>query len=288
VEIDAVGTDAQRLWETLAPLPGQPADLHGDPTVTFAGSSGSDAVAVVGDNDDNYRSIAFNLANHDVLWQNTKFLAGTVVGDTVVGTTDPSQPFRLGTHEDLGPLSNTLYVSGVSLQTGRAVWQQSESVSDASIQRGGPDTVLVEDQNSYDSEAISLVHVSTGKEQALTGEQASLGGGGLWTCQFDGQATVVCADDTVQSDSVIAFDGSTGQELWQLPGQSENRVAPAITVAYEGKVYGKVLPNGPVVLDARTGNYVNDSPGVAPVLVDPDVGIAANKDGQLEAYPVTR
>jgi hypothetical protein len=76
--------------------------------------------------------------------------------------------------------------------------------------------------------------------------------------------------------------------LWQLPDEQANRIAPSVTTAYDGEVYG-ITESGPVVLNARTGLDVNDSPGIGPVTVDPDLGIAdSGQDNGLDAYPAIR
>ena len=288
VEVDAVDTSAQRLWQILAALPGRPGQqpvLAGDPTVTFAGSSGSDVVAAVGDPADGYTTLAFDVARRKLLWQSPAFLAETVVGGTVVGTVDPSAPSSLGTHSTFGPM----HVAAVSVLNGRAGWQQPGSVLAANIQQGGPDTVLVEAED-YETadDIISVVPVSTGRGVTLA-DQHGLSQGALpWTCQFDGLASVVCSDgDLVQGQQAFAIDGRTGQVLWQLPDTTKNRIAPTVTAVYHGRLYG-TTPSGPVVLDARTGADLNDSPGIAPVLLDQAVGIADSPGNGLEAYPATR
>lgn len=286
VEIDAVDTGAQRLWRILTPLSGQPSDLSGDPTVTFAGSSDSDVVATVGDSEDGFSTLAFDIARRKLLWESSSFLAQAVVGNTAIGTLDASAPSVLGTHTTL----TALYVAAFSIRTGHADWQLAESAATANIQPGGPNTALVEAQDSgTGDDVISLVHVSTGKSQTITRQQQAFGSEPLpWKCQFDGQATVVCGDATdAASPLAFALDGNTGQLLWQLPDKSANRIAPAVTAAYDGEVYGSTQ-SGPIVLNARTGLDVNDSPGIGPVAVDSDIGIADSQDNSLEAYPATR
>lgn len=65
-----------------------------------------------------------------------------------------------------------------------------------------------------------------------------------------------------------------------------NRTAPNIAEAYDGLVYGTTA-NGPVVLNARTGEDVNDSPGVVPIVTDPDAGIGEGENNELESYLAT-
>jgi hypothetical protein len=159
VEVDAVDTNAQRLWRILTPLSGQPSDLSGDPTVTFAGSSDSDVVATVGDSDDGFSTLAFDIARRKLLWESTSFLAQAIVGNTAIGTLDTSAPSVLGTHTT----PTALHIAAFSIRTGHANWQLAEPTAAANIQQGGPNTALVEAQDSdTGDDVISLVHVSTG------------------------------------------------------------------------------------------------------------------------------
>jgi outer membrane protein assembly factor BamB len=270
VEVDAVDTSAKRLWEILAPLSAQPSILATTPTVNFVGSSGSDVVAVVGDSDDGYSTLAFDISRHKLLWQSLPFFAGAVAGSTVFGTIDSSAPSGLRTHGGIVGL----HMAAVSLQTGKIKWRLSKSVLDANFQVGGPDTLMVEALSYLGEDAtISLLHVATGQGHTLS-SQPRAGEALPWTCQSDGDATVVCGG--VVSPLAFALDGDTGKLLWLLPDPSENRIAPIVTAVYGGFVYG-TTPSGPVVLDARTGKDVNDSPGVAPVALDAVVGVG-NRD----------
>ncbi|MBO0801547.1 MAG: hypothetical protein J2P25_00515 [Nocardiopsaceae bacterium] len=283
VELDAVDAHAHRLWRILAPLPVQPSDISGQPTVTLAGVAGRYVVAVVGDNDDNYRTVAFDLTARKAIWQDASFVAGAVAGDTAVGTIDPSgQRYGLGSHSE----GDTLRVAGIDIQNGKAEWKRSEAVSAANVQQGGQGTILVEaaDENSG-NDIISLLGAGNGKGSVIANQPASPVGLSLpWTCQFDGQRTVVCGSaDGGQGQAAFAVDGTTGRVLWRLPDKKANRVAPDITEAYDGMVYGTTA-NGPVIVNARTGKDVNDSPGIAPVVADPDVGIADSQNDGLEAY----
>lgn len=275
VEVDAVDTSAQRVWQLVAPLSPQPSMLVGDPTVTFVGSAGSDVAAVVGDDDDGYSTVVFDLAGRKILWQNQQFLAKAVVGNMVVGT-----------------FANTVagqqHLAAVSIASGKTDWQQSEGLESADVQYGGPDAVIVEAVGyTFASAVIWLVHVNTGMTKTLWSQPSNeTDDDEPWACEFDGQKTVVCSASAVPTGPVFALDSSTGHLLWQLPDTRENRVAPVITAVYDGEIYGNTS-SGPVVLNARTGQDVNDSPGVAPEVVDQEVGIAVD-NGNAEAYPATR
>jgi len=93
-------------------------------------------------------------------------------------------------------------------------------------------------------------------------------------CVWDEAATTVCAGDT----RVFAVDAVTAAALWELPDPAANRVAPRVTTAWHGAVYGTTV-NGPVVLDARTGADRDTRPGAAPVLVNAYLGLGAETTG---------
>lgn len=282
LELDAVDASAHRLWDILAPLPGQPSALAGDPTVRLVGSAGDDVVAVAGDAGDEYRTVTFDLARQDAAWQDPSFLAEAVTGNTVAGTTDTSARSGLGSHAE----SDTLHVAGLDVRTGKTEWRRPEAVSGARVQSAGPGTVLAETADAGSGhDVLSLLSAGSGRGTPIADQPPSFGGQGLpWTCRSDGRETVVCG--SAQGDYAFAVDGETGHVLWRLPDQRTNRVAPGITAVYDGMVYGTTV-NGPLVLNARTGKDVNDSPGIAPVAVDPDAGIADTASNGLEAYLAT-
>lgn len=290
VEIDAVTAAGRLAWDIVAPLPGQPGQapfLSGNPDVAFVGRSGSTVVAAVGDSNDGYSTLAVDIAARKPLWHSQSFLASAVVGTTVVGTTDTSAPVALGTHE-LG-LGDRLHLAGVSVARGTAEWQRPEVISEANVQQAGPGQVMVEAVGYLSgNDVISVLNAATGKGKTLASQREQAGIALPWTCRYGGSAVVVCDNGGgTQSSADFAVDGATGKTLWQLPDPKANRTALTVTAVYDGEVYGTTA-SGPVVLNARTGKDVNDSPGVAPVAVDPDVGIALSPSGgRLESFPAS-
>ena len=93
-------------------------------------------------------------------------------------------------------------------------------------------------------------------------------------CVWDEAATTVCGGET----RLFAVDAATAAPLWQLPDAAANRVAPGLTTAWHGAVYGRTV-NGPVVLDARSGVDRDTRPGAAPVLVNAYLGLGAEASG---------
>ena len=96
LEIDAIGTAAQRLWTLTTPLPGQPSDLSSPPAAAFVGAVGDAVATGEGDSDDGYVSEAIDLDSRRALWQNRSFLAVATVGNTVNrGATGCAAPPRV-------------------------------------------------------------------------------------------------------------------------------------------------------------------------------------------------
>lgn len=289
VEVDAVTADAGLAWDVVAPLPGQPGQtqsLSGNPDVEWVGTSGSTVVAAFGDSDDGFSTMALDTARHKLLWQSQSFLASAVVGATVIGTTDSAAPSALGTHGN----PDTLHLAGLSIAQGKTQWHQSEGITAANVQQAGPAMVMVEAADSGSgNDLISLLNAASGVGKTIANQPEQASVPLPWTCQYGGQSVVVCDNpDGAQASAAFAVDGTTGNTLWQLPDPKANRTALTITAVYDDTVYGTTPSGSPVALNAKSGKDVNDSPGVAPVVVDPDVGIADSPTStQLEAYPAT-
>jgi hypothetical protein len=284
IEIDLIDpSTGTRRSDVLAPIPGQPSDLVGIPLVTFAGGSGDDVVVSEGDTDDGYLSEGIDVRSGKLLWRNRAFLAGATVGGTAVGTLDSSAASDQGATGTLGPLRLT----GVDINTGRILWLGPSQLFGVQVLPSDGHTALVAAGLwSSSGNVIAIVDMATGEIRYLPRSSGTPGGGSPWTCEFDGVSTDVCSADLYQGQAV-AVDASTGRVLWQLPDRAQNRIAPNVTSAWHGAIYG-TTPSGPVVLDARSGKDRNDSPGVAPVLLDAYVGVAVSPQGGLEAYPATR
>ncbi|MFF9768169.1 hypothetical protein ACF1GT_16390 [Streptomyces sp. NPDC014636] len=95
---------------------------------------------------------------------------------------------------------------------------------------------------------------------------------------------LICYGMGAASYVVYGLAPSTGKVAWQLPDKQADRIAPKMTTAWHGRVYG-TTDNGAVALDARTGKDL-PSPRVAPLLVDESAGIVLG-DSSLLAYPTS-
>lgn len=281
VEIDAVNTQAKRLWSIVTPLAVPVSYLTSLPWVTFVGSSGADVVVVVSDNNNQYPALVFDLAARKLLWSSSTFSPVAVAGDIVVGT-------LAGAGDSPSIYQGEGTLAGLNVQTGRTVWKSGERHLQARGQQAGPSTVLVSAfQQTTADVLLDLVNATSGKENVVIRDQNTHETGIVWACQFDEQSTVVCTDTTVTNGQVFAVDGTTGKVLWLLPDPRANRIAPTVTAVYDGKVYG-TTQYGAVVLDAHTGKDVNDSVGIAPLVVNSYVGIAYDQATKvMEAYPAS-
>jgi hypothetical protein len=288
VELDAVTASGPLLWSITTPTRAQPSEIDGEPALTFVGVSGDDAIATVGDDQDGYSTYAFDIASRTIAWVSPQFLAQTVIGGTVLGTYDTSTPSSgsLGDSDSNSGNSDTLHVEAVSAATGKTIWQQAESVSQADIQQASPSTILTEAvDSSSGNNVIWLLHLSTGQGAEIYNQAGQADGGtSPFTCEFDDETAVVCTDS--DTEGVFGVNGTTGKQLWLLPDQSSNQVAPSVAAVFDGDVYGSTQ-SGLVVLNAATGAVLNYSPGVDPVLLDSDLGIAKDQNGLLEAYLAT-
>lgn len=59
---------------------------------------------------------------------------------------------------------------------------------------------------------------------------------GSGSCGLGGAHTVICTGG--YPPNVVALDADTGKVLWSLPDAAANRVAPTVTAAWHGAVYG--------------------------------------------------
>jgi hypothetical protein len=284
IELDLIDpSTGTRRSDVLASIPGQPAELVGAPLVSFAGASGDDVVVTEGDTDDGYLSEGIDVSSGKRLWQDRSFLAGATVGPVAVGTLDSPAADDQGANDGTGPVR----LAGLDMETGRTVWLGPSQLSGVQIlPSNGHAALLVAGLWSSGGNVIALINAEAGKVRYVYRGSSMPGGGSPWTCQFDGLETDVCNAGAFQPQA-FAVDADTGRLLWQLPDRAQNRIAPDVTAAWHGAIYG-TTPSGPVVLDARSGEDRNDSPGVAPVVLDGDVGIAVSPQSELEAYPATR
>ncbi|GHC73128.1 hypothetical protein GCM10010507_60500 [Streptomyces cinnamoneus] len=255
LELTAVDADsAAQQWRTQLQLPDWARRAYGKLAVTMVGGQGSTAVVKVANS---YHSTAYaiDLETHRVLWQQDLAAMAVTGGNIAVFDRDTGET-RLRT---------------VDLLTGETTWTDTGTAHQVNASVAGPN-VLHYSGNDYKSghEFTKFLNARTGELLNNVENLARV------TCTYDGKATTVCSGKTgdfENPDQVFAVDATTGKLLWKLPDTTANRVAPSITTAWNGRVYGTTR-NGPVALDARTGADTTPGPGLAPVLVNGYTGLA--------------
>ncbi|WP_432494682.1 PQQ-binding-like beta-propeller repeat protein [Kineococcus gypseus] len=205
-------------------------------------------------------------------WQHEDLLQATRIGDVVLGNQANEQDPR----RDNGLLS------ALNAADGTLRWQAPTGTSLVSASAVSP-TLAGVNVNDYASgeNVFQVLNAGTGTvtDTIPTGRT-----GITLACHDDGAGTGVCSTNAgAAASAVIAYDGTAGTRLWNLPQDGSRRVAPALRTAWHGAVYGTTT-NGPVVLDAKTGADREVSPGAAPVLVNDRVGIAVDSEGSVSAY----
>ncbi|WP_086172713.1 outer membrane protein assembly factor BamB family protein [Streptomyces pharetrae] len=170
-------------------------------------------------------------------------------------------------------------VVGIDPATGEQRWLLP-GVAAERLSAAGPKTVVVKGYvaDTPDDGALLVDAVSGDQVRQFPEDTAADG-----TCTYDGLSTTVCTD----ADRVAAYDAATGEQRWALPDEAGTRAAPEVTLVREGLVYGTTAENGPVVVDATTGEDAETQPGIAPYVSDGYVGIApAEEDNAVTAYRV--
>lgn len=209
-------------------------------------------------------TVAVDLGTRRELWRRTNFATGAVAGDTVIGA-DP----RTGIESDTARST----VRGLAVDSGQERWR-SNPYRSATVSAASPKVVTVTGVATDGKQLFQVLEAATGR--VLDTSVASGRVPYRVQCSYDGTAITVCHSDDPQRWAG-AFDDS-GTWLWELPDTKSNRVAPTVTTAWHGAVYGYTT-NGPLVLDARTGADREPHPGVAPWLVNEYVAVASAPGG---------
>lgn len=213
--------------------------------------------------------IGVDLATHEAVWARD-FDVNVVAGGTLVGA-----PTMGSTGLETG-------MAGLSIKDGEPLWQGNLDYDGHTLEQAGSKYfVSIKDETLSNTEdAFNIVDAATG-----TVVDSGVGDYALIDCRYDGMDTTICFRRG--EDWAGAFDADTSEWLWSLPNESTDRIAPMVTTVWHGAVYG-LTENGPVVLDARTGEDLEVAPGAAPYLVNEYVGIADDEaGGGVAAFPAT-
>lgn len=249
VDLEPSASDLTSVSAALVGLDGTTAVLR---VTTSSGSSLPETYAV-------------DLPSGRTVWKKSGFAAYAVAGSTAVGTVA----------QDASGVSNK--IAGMRVTDGHPVWTTPSASYEVSVFPGGSSVVVAIGRNYADgTRFLQLIDAKSGAVK-----DSGNGDYGGASCSYDGAAVTVCA----RNGWAAAFDATSLKWLWSLPDTKANRVAPSVTSAWHGAVYG-TTDNGPVILDARTGQDRATAPGAAPYVVDGNVGIGLDpKSLDVRAYP---
>ncbi|MEU5241783.1 PQQ-binding-like beta-propeller repeat protein [Streptomyces lydicus] len=247
IEVVAADADAVRLtWRHVVELPKEFADSAQSSFKTaMVGAHGTTAVVSVKDGDQ-VGVVTIDLAAGKAVWGDphlkpVEVAAGRVIGLRSTGSWSPES------------------LQARAVRDGSTAW--SKATESGTAVAAGPGLLLVQGLKAKPFGNVTAVVPTSGKELSF---KVPSGHGVPGQCQFDQQSVVVCASGDSEA---FGMDPHTGKVLWALP-DSSGRVAPQVTGAWHGMVYGQTEQNGPVVLDARTGKDKVTSPGAAPYWTD--------------------
>jgi len=274
VEVTALdpGT-GKRLWTTTVERPGS--REQGDPVLV--GANADTAVIRLGD-DRHASSVGVALDTHKAAWTAEGFAAKFVDTGVTVGLADAN-----------GATDGGISVQGIGLTDGRPAWTYDSpellGATPAPVGVGAGLFTADLDPRAYDEQdSTVLLAASTGRPPASFGSARTAGLSSL-TCLWDERGTTVCASTARENGRkrVFALD-TTWKELWSIEeGDGTDRLVPEISTAWHGAVYGGT-ENGPVILDARTGEDRAADGGVTPFAVSAYAGLVRTPAAGIEAY----
>jgi hypothetical protein len=276
-------------WTAAAPLPWTESPRSVRTAVVGVAAAGDGhRVAVLSATTGTRRaSLAVDLDTRRVLWVADGVAAGAVLdgrapdgeplpgavvpagsqGATVVGAAVPA-----GGGSGYSPSS----VVGLDVLTGARRFVADAGDTALTVTRAGPSSAAVGGRRAGSAKAFLTVLAADGTARA----EVDLGtAGSAPRCVWDEATVTVCSGPT----RTFALDAVSAGLLWSLP--AAGRVPPQVSTAWHGAVYGTTV-NGPVVVDARTGEDRNPVPGAAPVIVDAYLGVGTGS-GLLGGVVVT-
>jgi hypothetical protein len=270
ISVLAVDADSgKEQWATTVDV-AEEMGYSGEGATTSVVAVTDDAVVVTYHNDDS-TTAAIDPSTQEVLWQRDSYLGEVVVGDVVVGMDGA-----------VAENSSMNQATGLDLTTGDQRWVTATQSSGVDVVPASEDLVVI-DRIDYGSGDPSLYFVEpgTGEVTKRYDAEGGFGASAFGPCQYDQRSVVVC----ISFDQLTAYDATDGSELWALPDETANRVAPSVTTVWHGALYG-TTENGPVVLDAATGEDRETDPGLAPHWVSEYAGIGLDDDGAPVAHAV--
>lgn len=262
IEILAADADTgEQAWTLDLAVPEWGQEDYYDLWPTAVGVAGTTLI-ISASADDDVISYGVDLTTRTVRWQKDGFGASVVGEGVAVGGTG---------HALLGEAQ----VLALNAVTGATTWSIDGG---RGLISAGPKAVIVTDGSSIPGEGTYAIRtMSTGA--VLKEGDADFS---FIQCDYDERSVTVCARGMFG-----AFAGAvdaSGEWLWILPDDSQGRVAPAVTTAWHGIVYGRT-ENGPLLLDATTGRDRSEQPGFAPHVVNEYLGVGLDDANDLVVHP---
>ncbi|MFG2496487.1 PQQ-binding-like beta-propeller repeat protein [Streptomyces caniferus] len=252
IELDAVSTSTNKtVWTVdLDDLPGGGGEQDAQASVVAATKN----TAVVSTYGGNAVTYGVDLESRKATWHKDHVGTAAVIGDTAVSITSKD--------------SVRQQVIGLDINhDGKQIWSKLDGY-ELTAHPAGPGLIAITGKDYDSGDSLATVLKPNGSKAAdLSGDQSEL------TCRYDDASVTVCQTEEPRT---LALDIRTGKELWSLPEKGGTRVAPTVTAAWHGMVYG-TTSNGTVVLDAKTGADRSTSPGAAPVAVNEYTGLALDQ-----------
>ncbi|MER0484634.1 PQQ-binding-like beta-propeller repeat protein [Streptomyces sp. Edi2] len=264
IELDAVDTKTNKTaWTVdLDDLPSWGSE-HDSRVRVVAATKSTAVVSAYGGDAVTY---AVDLGTHKASWHKEHVGTATVIGNTAVSVTSKD--------------SVRQQVIGLDINhDGKQIWKKLDGY-ELTAHPAGPDLIAITGNDYNSGDAMGVVLAADGSQAAeLSGDLSGL------ACHYDDASVTICQTEEPRT---IALNATTGKQLWSLPDKGANRVAPTVTAAWHGVVYG-TTSNGPVALDAKTGADRSTSPGASPNAVNEYTGVALNETDHrtLIAHPAT-
>ncbi|MFC5993599.1 hypothetical protein ACFQE5_05135 [Pseudonocardia hispaniensis] len=254
--VAADAASGERLFTLTIPFAEWAPASWTDTTVVGVGNNPARAVVTVRGVADSgalqQASFGVDLGRREILWNAPGLAIDAVVGDVAVGTVTEG---------------TATTVRAVGIADGATRWTDPD---------GGPVYQAGEGLVAVSGKIFHFLTTAEGRRvEYVERTRLALDETVRFTCHYDERATTVCSRPTAAGGQyVVAFDSTSASPLWRSPGGPGDRSPSTITAVWHGALYG-TTPNGPVVLDARTGAERNSAPGVAPLLVSAYYGIGS-------------
>lgn len=268
--IEIVAADAssgKQLWDAQVDPTPSPDDIWGnDDSLSADGITAARVVAVDAQSvvvTAYETTYVLDLGSRQLRWKRPQFQAVALAGDVVSGEGSPTY--------------GTRQLAGYAAQGGSQRWSAPPVDGTHPVSYAAPGLIAIDTTNGF-----AVLDAKTGATRSDIVRAPHIH---PWRCDFDQAAVIVCADEAYnQSDSIVALDSTTLQQLWALASTPGGRLVPSVSAVWHGALYGST-PNGAVILDGHTGAD-RATPAFAPILVN-SYAVVYWSEGEVSAQPAT-